>query len=53
MCGGGGDSVKRGGWCCLGDEVSVFVVVVVGDSSWRTPLLFRSIYRRRYLLLEF
>jgi len=39
---------KRGGWYCLGlvflgEEVGAFVVVVVGDSFWRPPLLFGSI----------
>jgi len=53
MCSGGGGDVdvwwwwgfsKRGGWCCLGEEVGAFVAVVVGDSFWRLSLLFRSIF---------
>ena len=35
---------KRGSWCYLGEEVGVFVTVVVGDSFWRSSLLFRSIF---------
>jgi len=37
-------SFLRGGWCCLGEEVGVFVVIVVGDFFRRPPLLFRSIF---------
>jgi len=35
---------KRGGWCCLGEVVGAFMVVVVGDSFWIPPLLFGSIF---------
>jgi len=35
---------KRGGWCCLGEEVGAFVAFVMGDSFWRLPLLFGSIF---------
>lgn len=35
---------KRDGWCCLSEEVDAFVVVVLGDSFWRLPLLFGSIF---------
>jgi hypothetical protein len=52
MGGGGGVDVWwwcccfgiRGGWCCLGEKVEVFVVVVVGDSFWRSSLFFEFIF---------
>lgn len=36
--GGGGGDLENGGWCCLGEEVGAFVVVVVGDSFCRPHL---------------
>lgn len=39
----GREPLRRGGRCCLGKEVSVFVVFVVGVFFCGPPLLFGSI----------
>jgi hypothetical protein len=38
------EDIKGGGWCWLGVEVGDFVVFVVGDFFWRSPILFGFIF---------